>query len=162
MTDDARDSRMDELRLGRIGIYGDLVDTFRVVKATRSSPVILMGTYNGEQILAPFVELTLVEDADDDSEGMMLSAVVPFENMAFLLESLTEDFQINCDALVSMSGGSRKPASDRMALAISYLTQARANLDACLENLHTLEGAPAPPTRRRRLRRPDTPPRHDS
>ncbi len=156
MSEDPSGDEPKEIQLSRVAVYAELTDSFRAVSSTRSSPVFLVGGQDGRPILVPFAELNFIEQAtEDDDEETMLSIVLTFENLAYLVESLAGDFLGNCNALSAVSSGDLKPPADRVTYSLEKLRGAQASLAQCIGLLETLQSTleqSASPRPRRRLR----------
>src|SRR5690349_4196566 len=88
--------------LSPIGVYGEVVSTFTAIRNTSSNSLFLVGEDGPEKVLVPFAELNFIQSLEDeDEEQMLFSAIVPLENMAFLLASLAEDMERNCASLAA-------------------------------------------------------------
>jgi hypothetical protein len=115
-----------------------------------------MGAQDGKHVLVPFVELNLIEqDGDDESEHSLISVVLTFENLGYVLESLGEDFLVNCLALSEVASGGLKPPAYRVTFSLEKLRGAQASLAKCVALLEALEPTlkrpvPQPRSRRRR------------
>ncbi|MGY3396441.1 hypothetical protein CO683_40595 [Bradyrhizobium ottawaense] len=124
-------------------LYGSaLVDRLTYVSTTFSSLVMSMGraARDNQDVLVPLVEVKFdgPTGQDDTVSKTFFSELVPLENIAFVLEDMSNDLTTVCHHLSAVSAGPVKPDFKRLGETRRLLNEAKGNLEKCLADLERI------------------------
>lgn len=129
-------------------LYGSaLVDRLTYVSTTFSSLVMSMGraARDNRDVLVPLVEVKFEGPTgqDDTVSKFFFSELAPLENLAFVLDDISNDLTTVCRHLSAVNAGPVKPDFKRLGETRRSLNEAKADLEKCLADLKRLaEGDP--------------------
>lgn len=122
-------------------LYGSaLVDRLTYISSTFSSLVMSVGrARDNRDVLVPFVEVKFEGPTgqDDPVSKSFFSELVPLENIAFVLEDISNDLTTVCQHFSAVAAGPVKPDFKRLGETQRLLT-AKGNLEKCLADLEKI------------------------
>ncbi|MGY3034292.1 hypothetical protein ACVIIV_003462 [Bradyrhizobium sp. USDA 4354] len=124
-------------------LYGSaLVDRLTYISTTFSSLVMSMGraARDNRDVLVPLVEVKFEGPTgqDDTVSKTFFAELVPLENIAFVLEDMSNDLTTVCHHLSAVSAGPVKPDFKRLGETRRLLNEAKGNLEKCLADLERI------------------------
>ncbi|UWU75577.1 hypothetical protein N2603_37135 [Bradyrhizobium huanghuaihaiense] len=144
-TEDLSASKPDEAQSDpdAVMLYGSaLVDRLTYISTTFSSLVMSMGraARDNRDVLVPLVELKFEGPTgqDDTISKTFFSELVPLENIAFVLEDMSNDLTTVCHHLSAVGAGPVKPDFKRLGETRRLLNEAKGNLEKCLADLERI------------------------
>jgi hypothetical protein len=125
---------------GSVVLYGSaLVDRLTYISTTFSSLIMSMGkaAHDDHDVLVPLVEVKFEGPTgqDDAVSKTFFSELVPLENVAFVLEDISNDLTTICRHLNAVSAGPVKPDFKRLGETKRLLNEAKDNIEKCLTEL---------------------------
>lgn len=141
----ADESDIAAAKLQSISIYGKLVDDVVVISHSNTALLLCLGTIDEEKalVLAPFVQLELVEATEDSAENEdrkpLFSKTLTLDNVAYLISDLARDFRAICSQLQDISLGNIKPDQARLELVRRFLSSARRSIDDSILELDKIK-----------------------
>lgn len=125
---------------GSVVLYGSaLVDRLTYISTTFSSLIMSVGkaARNDRDVLVPLVEVKFEGPTGQDEavSKTFFSELVPLENVAFVLEDISNDLTTICRHLSAVSAGPVKPDFKRLGETKRLLNEARDNIEKCLAEL---------------------------
>lgn len=139
------DFRLDD-GIEMVEMYGDLVGALAAVSDVMLSPLVKVGTIEGDrEVLVPFVEfqLTAIDlsgEQNDETEQDIerYATILPFENAAFLLADLSEEFMRACEQLSYFAAGQLTIEHSRIAQSAQFADRALKAINGARDKLNEL------------------------
>jgi len=131
-------------RIPTINVYGDFPGHVAVIPFTQMTLLMGVGRVVDEAsdeetdtVLVPYVEMKLGGPEGEDGEREVLfSKVMAFENVAFILADMLNDFSRVSGQLGDVAGGKMQPDMHRLALCRRYVEAVRSAADEALDVLN--------------------------
>lgn len=125
---------------GSVVLYGSaLVDRLTYISTTFSSLIMSVGkaARDDRDVLVPLVEVKFEGPTGQDEavSKTFFSELVPLENVAFVLEDISNDLTTICRHLSAVSAGPVKPDFKRLGETKRLLNEAKDNIEKCLAEL---------------------------
>jgi hypothetical protein len=81
----------------------------------------------------------------DDNSGStpLFSQVLPLDNAAYVVEDISSDLVLVCRQFRSVSSGGTGPEMQRLEATKHFLTDAKRNLERCLDELDAIRRPPS-------------------
>ncbi|MBB4380447.1 hypothetical protein [Bradyrhizobium sp. SBR1B] len=128
---------------GSVVLYGSaLVGRLTYISTTFSSLIMSVGkaARDDRDVLVPLVEVKFEGPIgqDDTLSKTFFSELVPLENVAFVLEDMSNDLTTICGHLSAVSAGPMKPDFKRLGETKRLLNEAKDNIAKCLADLEAI------------------------
>lgn len=126
------------------------------------------GQLGKQRVLAPYLSLRILRakdleqsSADDPVMVEAFTGTLAFENVAYLILDLAQDYRNECRRLKAFSGGPLKPEPMRLDYAAGCLERAQRALEDAVKYLDEVAADATPPSiaRRAPLRKPKPKPK---
>jgi hypothetical protein len=112
-----------------VAVSGDFVDRVNVVNSTNFSTVMTFGELDGTPVLLPFVDWSV------QSSGVMESKLLTFENLAFVIAKMANDYARVCGEVVGLIERDLRSEDQRMSYAEEKLGDAIRQLELARSRL---------------------------
>ncbi|WP_354126420.1 hypothetical protein [Bradyrhizobium sp. RT9b] len=91
-------------------------------------------------MLVPLVDVRLDGPLPEDGEPAtpIFYQLVTLDNLAFVLEDMTNDLTTVCQQLAATSSGRSKPDADWLTAVKKNFSEAKANLEKCLSEIESI------------------------
>lgn len=124
-------------------LYGQsLVDRVTYISSTYTSLLMCMGKVAQDKpdVLVPLVDVRFDGPNTDEAAtpNTLFYQLMTIENLAFVLEDVTNDLMTVCQHLSAASSGRAKPDANRLSTMKTYLSQAKSNLERCLSEIEPI------------------------
>lgn len=123
-------------------LYGQsLVDRVTYISSTYTSLLMCMGKVAQDKpdVLVPLVDVRFDgPNTEAATPNTLFYQLMTIENLAFVLEDVTNDLMTVCQHLSAASSGRAKPDANRLSTMKTYLSQAKSNLERCLSEIEPI------------------------
>ncbi|MET3910045.1 hypothetical protein ABID59_004402 [Bradyrhizobium sp. S3.3.6] len=124
-------------------LYGQsMADRVSSISSSYTTLLMSMGrrTRGGPEMLVPLVDVRLDGPLPEDGEPAtpIFYQLVTLDNLAFVLEDMTNALTTVCQQLAATSSGRSKPDADWLTAVKKNFSEAKANLEKCLPAIESI------------------------